>query len=155
MDEALHKQPWRGAVSLHPSHAPSGLEVGLSVSHSKPCNEDLLSRRAFGWAWGCAQGEASSPWQLDSLSLFPLPEAQEPVASAWQEHDLSHVLAAKAGDKHDASATMRGEEPAEHLQPLFASPAFQDVHTWHDLGKEKPGEHPLQKWLGRNVSVPG
>lgn len=24
-----------------------------------------------------------------------------------------------------------------------------------DLGKEKPGEHPLQKWPGRNVSVPG
>lgn len=100
---------------------------------------DLLSVWAFGWAWGCAQGEVSSPWQLDRRSLFPLSEAQEPVASAWQEHDLSHVLAAKAGDKRDASAMMRGEEPAERLQLLLASPAFQDVRTWHDLGKRNLG----------------
>lgn len=49
------------------------------------------------------------------------------------------MLAAKAGDKRDASAMKRGEEPAERLQLLLASPAFQDVRTWHDLGKRNLG----------------
>lgn len=85
MDEALRKQPWWGAVSLPPSHAPWGSAVGPSVGHSRLCDEDLFPAWAMGWASSPWQ----LPWQLDSRSLFPLPEAQWSLASAWQERELS------------------------------------------------------------------
>lgn len=83
----------------------------------------------MGWRWGGGQGETPTPWQADSCNLFPLPETQGSLASAWQEGE--HCLVSML-PKLEARASWAPWWGAQRKAAAsLAPPAFQGVRTWH------------------------
>lgn len=69
------------------------------------------------------------PWQVDSCSLFALPETQGPLASAWQ--DGEHCLLSLLPKLETRVLQVPWWGAQRKAAASFASSAFQGVHTWH------------------------